>query len=297
MIRPTLDDMLELLPAALVAAGVLLAVALSPWRKNAHVLDIAGALAFGGAFAWGFKRLSDWPHFPPLQSTERVFWCVLAAGAVGIAESPFWEKRPWTARFFRVPAVLYLLRQILDRPIQKEWTGVETATYLAAFGAALWLWWVVVKEIAAKRAGLVLIAFSTALGAAGLVWGSYGGAFIGQLGGTLSLAAGLALPFVAFCPRAAIGRGAVAVLTIAAFGLGFNAQVSLIDTPPITVQLLLALLPLLPAIALVPALAEKRPRTAQLTALVLILAVTVGALWIAATAAPPPIEDPYEEYK
>lgn len=293
MMMPNVQEMLQLLPPCLVGAAVLAAVFLSPWKKSPLALDVAGALAFSVALFWGYKRLVAWPDFPPIQSTQRLVVTIVVAALFAVAESPLWKK-PALAPIARIPAILLLLFWMFETPA-KSWSATEAAKWYGVAALAMFSWWWVIKELAAKHSGIVLLALSSTAGMLGLVTGSYGGAVLGQLSGTLAMMCGCAVPFVLAVPRAAIGRGAVAVIAVAFFGIIFNGRFYLIDPPPIFVYVLLAAAPLAVAAARLPFLARKWPKFAGPLGLVLCLAVVGWAFHAAKNALPAPVENPYAD--
>lgn len=293
MMMPNIHEMLQLLPPCLVGAAVLAAVFFSPWKKNPFLLDVAGAAAFAVALVWGYKRLVAWPEFPPIQSTQRLIFAIGVAAVFAVAESPLWRK-PAIAPIARIPAILLLLAWMFETPA-KTWSVAESAKWYGISALAMFSWWWVIKELAAKHSGIVLLALSATAGTLGLVTGSYGGAVLGQLAGTLAMMCGCAVPFVFAVPRAAIGRGAVAVIAVTIFGIVFNGLFYLIDPPPFRVYLLLAAAPLAVGCARLPLLTRKWPRLAGPIGLILCLSIVLGAFVAAKNALPAPVDNPYAD--
>lgn len=236
----------------LVGSGALCGlVLLLAWASRESAAKAArtwlGALAV--ASAWLFGQASSFgglPEFPPLQSTDKVFW--LSAGAAGLAciDSLLEGRRVLrlvlrAAYGFAVPWLL------LSRVIERATTS-EALTMVLGLGAAVILSCVALSVWAERRTGSsvpLVLAWVTALGAGALF--QTGTAKVAQFAGILVAVLCAAAVVGRLRPAFLLGSGAASVSTVllACFwivGVWFSDL-------PAEVGVLLALAPVAAALA------------------------------------------------
>lgn len=258
MTLPDPDQLRAILPPVILAVAILLPAKRSQWRGSVFVLDAGGALAFGGAFLWSFVRLGGGIAWPPAGATGKLAWCVVAAMATGMIESPIW-KRPVLAPALRLPVVGLLAVWLAPSP--------GDAAVTAGTGAVVFLSWWSVKELAARHPGIVLVALAATAAATGLLMQGAGAPLPAGLALTLAGALVLAAPVTASTPRLAAGRGALAPVVVGLAGIWLAGWREAAGPPSPAAFLLLALAPQAPWVARLPALRRRSPRIAALAGL------------------------------
>jgi hypothetical protein len=149
-----------LVPTVVVPLGIALSVLLAdafvlrrnrPAESAGSIAGLAVALAFLG----GFVAMTGWPRWPPVQSTHRLFFAVVAAAALGLLLTRFGgsQERPARSRGVRmvVAGILFatMLRFLLHAPIENSWTGSQAALWLAGLTAVgLLLLWALERSLA-----------------------------------------------------------------------------------------------------------------------------------------------------
>jgi hypothetical protein len=203
----------------LVGPGVLCGlVLLLAWASREGAAKAArgwlGALAVGSAWLFGqAASFGGLPEFPPLQSTDKLFW--LTAGAVGLAcvDALFAERRALRlllrgAFGFAVPWLL------LERALERADTAAALATVLG-LGAALLLGGIVLSAWAERRPGSsvpLVLAWVTALGAGALF--QTGTAKVAQFAGILVAVLCAAAVVGRLRPSFVLGAGAAGVCAV-----------------------------------------------------------------------------------
>lgn len=236
----------------LVGPGVLCGlVLLLAWASREGAAKAArgwlGALAVGSAWLFGqAASFGGLPEFPPLQSTDKLFW--LTAGAVGLACVDAWLADRRALRFalravfgFAVPWVL------LARALEREQTS-QALTIVLGLGAALILGGMALSAWAERRAGSsvpLVLAWVTVLGAGALF--QTGTAKVAQFAGILVAVLCAAAVVGRLRPSFVLGAGAAGVCAVLSACL-WIVGVWFSDLPP-EVGVLLALAPVATALA------------------------------------------------
>lgn len=278
-----------LLPGVLLPAlGALVALALAEWsRRRDRRRALAGSsLAIGAAFVAAFVAASGWPRFPPVESTQRLFYWVALIALLGFV----WARRKASAPPWPLPvaAVAFLLWGMLRSPIEHRWTSLQAAIWLLALLA---LGWAVYKALAVShsvtggRAALEATVVRLAVfgGAAGVLALS-GTARLAQLMGAVVCGLLVVEAVAAWRRRTAWRPGDAMAPTVATLGLLLGGY-------------FFAELAPWPAILLVGALlllgASRRERSVWRLAPLLPLALALG---LALAAFLQQEKDPYGEY-
>ena len=134
-------------PLAL-ALGLLFISGLLYKRKTVEpgLGSIAG-VAVALAFLSGFVAMTGWPRWPPVQSTHRLFFAVVAAALLGLALN---KARQGPMVRFAVAGVgfLAMLRLLLHAPIENSWTSSQTLLWLGGLTATgLLLLWAIERSL------------------------------------------------------------------------------------------------------------------------------------------------------
>jgi hypothetical protein len=236
----------------LVGSGVVCGlVLLLAWASRESAAKAArtwlGALAV--ASAWLFGQASSFgglPEFPPLQSTDKVFW--LTAGAAGLmCIDSLLELRRALRLLLRAGYGFAVPWVLLSRALERAPTS-QVLTTVLGLGAALILTCVALSAWAERRNGAsvpLVLAFVTALGAGALF--QTGTAKVAQFAGILVAVLCAAAVVGRLRPQFALGTGAASVASVllACFwivGVWFSDL-------PVEVGVLLALAPVATALA------------------------------------------------
>jgi hypothetical protein len=282
----------------LVGPGVLCGlVLLLAWASRESAAKAArgwlGALAVGSAWLFGqAASFGGLPEFPPLQSTDKLFW--LTAGAVGLAcvDALFAQRRALRlllrgAFGFAVPWLL--LERELERALERADTGAVLATVLG-LGAALLLGGIALSAWAERRTGSsvpLVLAWVTALGAGALF--QTGTAKVAQFAGILVAVLCAAAVVGRLRPSFVLGAGAAGVCAVLLACL-WIVGVWFSDLPA-AVGVLLALAPVAPALADLGPLQRLEGARGTLARLALASLFAVPALLLAWIQKAPP--NPY----
>ncbi len=164
--------------------------------------DAGAGLAVAGAFLTAFVGITNWPSWPPIDSTQRLFYLVILAALASLAASLLRQGRaPWLVR---IALMGLLLTLILKSKIQHAWTKPQTALYLLPMlllGLLLVEAWARAldsktradsgKGATEDRAGRLLPAMVrlAILGGTAFALGLSGSARLGQLAGALACGA------------------------------------------------------------------------------------------------------------
>ena len=248
-----------------------------------------GALAVGSAWLFGqAASFGGLPEFPPLQSTDKLFW--LTVGAVGIAcvDGLFAQRRALrlllrAAFGFAVPWLL------LERALERADSTTALATVLG-LGAALILGGLALSLWSERRAGSsvpLVLAWVTALGAGALF--QTGTAKVAQFAGILVAVLCAAAVVGRLRPAFVLGAGAAGVCAVLLACL-WIVGVWFSDLPA-EVGVLLALAPIAPALADLGPLQRLEGARGLLARLALASLLAVPALLLAWIQKPPP--NPY----
>ncbi len=280
-----------LLPAGVAAAA--LAAGWRPWDRRAEVGKAgpaAGAVAFGGALIAAQAAIVG-IEVPPVQAGDWLALLLAAAVLLGLIDSllelPAW-LRWWLKGTLSVAVPLLLLMPLL----QHTWSAGEAAAILGALTLGTFgLWWTL-DRLADRITGAGLpLALGVVTAGSAAVLAVSGSASLGQLGGALAVAVGVALLVGLLKPSFSLARGAVPPLTVGLTGLWLNGAFYA-DVPPASLVLLFAA----PAFALIgqikPIASLKPWQTALLRAGAVVLPLAAAAI-IAYSASPPVFEEPY----
>ena len=253
----------------LVIAAAILAVAFRPWIPAPAAFELAeeieeeergwgGALAVGVAFAVGFVATQGWPPLPPdLGIKHWLFYAALGTALIGAYEA-LADRSSCVTRGIVSFAAPFLM---LARVRRAQWNGFEATLWLAFLTLSLIGLWTALDSLARKRRGATLPMAWCLCGllAAGAL----------QLSGSFSLAQLAASLASALVPCAVLGLwrpsilwapGAIAPFCLTYLGLVWGGHFSAELSFPSF--LLLAVAPLLPALAELPRTSSRRSRAA-----------------------------------
>jgi hypothetical protein len=246
--------------------------------------EVAGAAATGATLlaSCGIGVIRE----PPALATLAPLAVCIAAGiATGIVEAPFWQ-RAWIARMIRIPVIeLVVLWQPVTWPRVSGLVGPDPA--LAALAAvAFFLWWIAIKELAARRSGVLLLALGISAGGTAALAAASGATVLAGPSLALAILFVLGVPFAARVPRAVAGRGPLAPALVALVATWLMVATVFDGFPDGAREpfrgslLLLAAAPLAPALACAPARLFPA-RAAAALSLLLAAALAAAALLVA----------------
>ena len=183
-----------LLPGVIIpsasAAAVLWLTALVDRRGRTSTVGGA-ALAVGTAFLTAFVAMTGWPRIPPVESTQRLFYLVALAAALGLAWG--WLRQRAAPWLVRSALVGLLLSAMLRAPLEHTWSRGEAALWLAMlFVLGLGVGWAFEASFrpAEGRSDLIAAAVRlTLLGGAAVLLGLSGTARLAQLMGAVACGA------------------------------------------------------------------------------------------------------------
>lgn len=122
--------------AAFVALG---ATVLFDRRRRGSTVG-GGSLALGAGFAAGFVAIGGWPRWPPVASTQRLFYLVVVAALLGLAWG--WWKERRVPRLLRGTLLGLLLVLVLWAPLENTWDRGQAAAWLGVlFAVGLGIGW------------------------------------------------------------------------------------------------------------------------------------------------------------
>lgn len=127
-----------LLPGVVIptacAAAVLLAAVLADRRRRSSTVG-GGAAALGAALLSAHVAASGWPAWPPIDSTQRLFFVVALAAALGALRG--WLREEGSPWWVRGGLVLLLLLGMLKTPLEHTWKGGEAVLWMALLFTAV----------------------------------------------------------------------------------------------------------------------------------------------------------------
>jgi hypothetical protein len=99
-----------------------------------------GSLAVAAAFVAAFGGIGEWPRWPPVDSTQRLFFVVALAGLAGLIWGWTRERRsPWALRGGLLGLLLVL---VLRAPLQNSWDLWQALAWLSGlFALGLAIGW------------------------------------------------------------------------------------------------------------------------------------------------------------
>ena len=175
-----------ILPGVLIPSAFALAVVLiAAWVAKRRPGAFSGAgPAIAAAFLAAFVAATGWPRWPPVGSSQKLFYVVAAAALAGLAAAALRRRfADWLAR----GALTALLLVFLLQPRLDAWSGGRAALWLAGlFVAGVAVFWAWGTSLAATSDGDSL--FSAAVraavvGGSAVVLGLSESALLAQLAG------------------------------------------------------------------------------------------------------------------
>jgi hypothetical protein len=272
---PTPDVLFEvfvysgLLPAALAAAILLLALRFGPRRAEAAE-RIAGAAALGGGFLAGYA-VQEWAPLKPVDPWHWLPYLALLAGAVGLVELAAavpWAVR-WGLRVLVAAAAAWLL--------VPSWPDLEAVRphWLATVGGSVLCLWAVLDPLARRQPGasfpLLLLLVAMAGGAALELSGN---GKLAQLAGVLAATLGGCAVVSWWYPQRSPVQGMVPGVAVLLPGLLLDGYLYAFDVP-LTSFLLLVTAPLALGVSVLPPFRALKERGRLLVQTVAVL-VPVG---------------------
>ncbi len=170
-----------LIPSAFAFAVVLIAV----WTSRRLGKEFSGAgLAVAAAFLSGFVAATGWPRWPPVGSSQKLFYLVALAAVLGLMVAVL---RHLAAVWFLRGALTTALLVFLLQPKLDVWSGAHAAFWLVGLllaGVAVAWAWGSHLDGAAKRGDLVSAAVrATVVGGSAIILGLSESALLAQLAG------------------------------------------------------------------------------------------------------------------
>jgi len=272
---PPVEVLFEILPAAAVSAGVLLAAWFLPrWRTRAW----PAALAVGAGYATSHALIRGAPEALPADATQLLFHFAIAGALLGIAEGlelPVAAR--WGARAVLSAAVPWLLLRGLAEHTWESTT--EGALWYAGLGLGLFSVWAVLEWRARGLEGPAQpLVFCLVAGGGALALAAGRSGVLGQMAGALAAALAPLVLYVFLVKPARAARGAIPVFVLVLAALAMSGHF-FAELPASSALLLL----------IAPLAAVRRHWLGAAVALVL-----VGAAIYLSYAANPP--DPYGGY-
>jgi hypothetical protein len=276
-----LGEILDLLPPAGAGLAVFVLGAWLSRRGSPAFAAAASVLAVGVACLWTFQRNRGAPAFPPRMSTERAFWAIAVACALGLAVS--------------APALgarARLLAAALAAPLAVVWVagGFSSPAVgggrLAAVSLGAVAWLVLLDRASACPGPLFGFVTAVSLGAAAKVFVMFRSALNGQMAGAAGITMGLiGLASLAF--RRPLPAPVTIPIGAILAALSIDAAVFAYEPPPPVALIILAAAPLAPLVFFRGAAARSNPLRASLAAAALGLAVAGAGFFLAWRVAPP----------
>jgi hypothetical protein len=245
----------------------------------------AVALALGaGALAAQFAVA--WPHFPPIEVTDRIPWLVGVAMLLGLLESthptPAWAR--WENRLLLVVLVLGLILEPVHRT---EWPSRHVLAVEGALVLGMLYGWMNLERLAASRSTAVLGPAILAVGASTAVALLLGhNLVLFRIAGGLTAALGAAWVLSWWLPDASLSRGGVTVLVATVAALLIEGHVYSYPGFPLASAILLAVSPLAAWPAFVGPARRLASWQSALLAAVLCLLPAAIAVGLALSASP-----------
>jgi hypothetical protein len=270
---PPVEVLLEILPAAAVSGGVLLAAWLLPrWRNRAW----PAAVAVGAGYATSHALIRGAPEALPADATQLLFHFALAGALLGAVEGKLPVAARWGARAVLAAVVPWLLLRGLEEHTWESTT--EAVSWYTGLGLGLFLLWSVLEWRARHLEGPSQpLVFCLVAGGGALALAAGRSGVLGQLSGVLAATLG-PLVLLAFLVPKRTARGAIPVFVLLLAALAMSGHF-FAELPAASALLLL----------IAPLAAVRRPWLGAAVA-----AVLVGAAIYLSYAANPP--DPYSGY-
>lgn len=274
-------------------AAVVLAAGWRPWNRTAEAGKsglAAGAVAMGGALIAAQAAIVG-IEVPPIQAGDWLALLLAAAVLLGLVDALF--ALPGWLRWWLKGTLSAALPLLLLMPLLRHtWSAGEAAAILGALSLGTLGLWRTLDRLSERVRGAGLpLALGVVTSGSAAVLAVSGSASLGQLGGALAVAVGVALIVGLLKPSFSLARGAVPPLTVGLTGLWLNGTFYA-DVPPASLILLFAA----PAFALIgqlkPIASLKPWQTALLRAGAVVLPLAAAAI-IAYSASPPVFDEPY----
>jgi hypothetical protein len=207
------------LPAIIVA--IVLVIAWRPWRSQRTPAggEWGGPLALGAGFAAGYLALFGRPPFPPIDSTDWLFFLAVLLAVSGVIDG-LWRLPGWLRCVVGLAVAALTVTSLLSPLVRNTWGPAEGAAWLAALAAIVWLVWSSLDALAGRDGNdslvLQLVAVS---GMASLVLMLSGSLKLAQLGGAQTAALGASLLVSLVSRSRGFARGAIPVFVVLSSGL------------------------------------------------------------------------------
>ncbi|MBI3467177.1 MAG: hypothetical protein HY000_29545 [Planctomycetes bacterium] len=207
------------LPA--IIAGVVLVIAWRPWRSQPTQTggEWGGPLALGVGFAVAYLTLLGRPPFPPIDSTDWLFFLALLLTVCGVVDS-LWSISGWRRWVLGLANPTLSVSLLLWPLARNTWSQIEGVAWIAALAATVWLWWIALDTHAGRDAAvsplLQLVAVS---GVASLVLMLSASLKLAQLGGALTGAVGASFVLALVGKSRVSARGTIQVFVVLFLGL------------------------------------------------------------------------------
>jgi hypothetical protein len=217
---PPKEVLFEILPAAAVSAGVLLAAWFLPrWRTRAW----PAALAVGAGYATSHAFIRGAPEALPADATQLLFHFAIAGALLGIAEGlelPVAAR--WGARAVLSAAVPWLLLRGLE---EHTWESTKEAMlWYAGLGFGLFSVWAVLEWRARQvQGGPQPLVFCLVAGGGAVALAAGRSGVLGQMAGALAAALG-PLVLLAFLEPKRSARGAIPVFVLVLAALAMSGH-------------------------------------------------------------------------
>jgi hypothetical protein len=273
---PPVEVLLEILPAAAVSGGVLLAAWLSrKWRTRAW----PAAVAVSAGYATSHALARGAPEALPADATQLFFHFALAGALLSVVEDRLPVAARWGARAVLAAAVPWLLLRGLA---EHTWESTaEAALWCAGLGLGLFLVWAALEWRAGKLEGSAQpLVFCLVAGGGALALAEGRSGVLGQMSGALAAALGPLVLLAFLAPRRS-ARGAIPVFVLLLAALAMSGHI-FAELPAASALLLLV----------APLAAVRRWWLGAAVALVLV----VAAVYLSHAANLPDPNDPYSGY-
>lgn len=173
------------IPVAFAAGAFLLTIWLG---KHLSDREPGSSWTLAAAFLSASVAMTGWPRWPPVGSSQKLFYLVALAAALSLLVS--WLRQSWVAWVVRGAFTALLLYLLLSTPLENTWTRGQAALWLAGLllaGVAFAWAWSVHLGAAARDGNLLSAAVRLAiLGGSALVLGLSESARLAQLAGAVA---------------------------------------------------------------------------------------------------------------
>lgn len=302
-----------LLPA--VVAGLVLLVAWRPWigpdkskpdPTEHDQPDLAGIWGGAAAFALAYVAVhlavGGTPGFLPTDDKQWLPYMAVLAGAAGLVEAFFYQKK-WLRWLLRTAAALLTYGLVLGFMIEHHWSAGVTAMWLGALTLGTLAIIDALDSVGEAHPGASLpLAMVVLASGAAVTLAMTGSAMLGQIMGGLAAASGASLVLAWWQPRLRVSRGGATVFGVLYGGLLAFGYATTADIPPLAeafahnqtlATLLAAAAPLMLWIGQQRPLSRLSGWKAATTRALLVALPLAGALYLAAN----PPEEPTQENK